>query len=678
MTPGESEGTLLMGPDDGRPRSQARLRARHRAYRIAAECELVTDELSRLEHRNWSDAFGRVLLAARRLIALTAPGSESNPPLFDAAQRPGQRLLDAQTEILGAVHAVSAAATARLEDETVSRALRTIRRLALGLFDTGDPSVDEPAATPAPSRDSALERKPTVLVVEDDIRILQLLERTLVSWGLEVVTAPNGRDGLEIAMRAAIDLILTDIEMPQMDGLTLLENLKSRPATRNIPVIVVSSVDDMDHVTRCIQLGAEDHIPKPFSHQLLSARVRASLERKRLHDAETDALRRITALIEAAEAVERDAYTQDSLSAVTSRQDGLGRLARVFDHMVTTLKSKEERLRRRLLRLRNEVSDSQLAAQPGRPASEGAVTPGEVIGARFEIVGRLGEGGMGTVYQAFDRELGEVIALKMVRRELLESDPQVLDRLKSEIRLARKLSHPNIVRAHDLGEWHGRYYITMEKVQGITVAELLDRRGRLTLESTIAIGTQLCDALAVAHANEIVHRDIKPANLLIDEAGTLKVMDFGIARHLRSVTGVQTGGGYLIGTPLYMAPELLVGGKPDARTDLFSVGVVLYECLTGRLPFDGDSPMELFARIMDEEMTRLGGLVPDLPASMIALVEQQLRFDAQARIQSARELGRRLSEVDYSMAAEPAAVPFTPPPQNDSGAAPTGRTPRAP
>jgi serine/threonine protein kinase len=251
------------------------------------------------------------------------------------------------------------------------------------------------------------------------------------------------------------------------------------------------------------------------------------------------------------------------------------------------------------------------------------------------------------VYHARDRELDEEVALKIVRRELVREDPTIVERLKSEIRLARKISHPNVVRTHDLGEWNGRYFITMEKVSGVTVAALLDRRGRLSIDSALAIGAQLCEALAVAHDNDIVHRDIKPANLLVDPNGVLKVMDFGIARSTTADSAGQTAHGFIIGTPRYMAPELLMGGIANAQTDIFAVGVVMYECLTGRLPYKGESPTELFAEILDVGTPRLAPQVPDLPRQLEELILRQLRFDADARSPSARELAQKFAELEH-------------------------------
>jgi DNA-binding response OmpR family regulator len=645
------DDTQIITLDDAQLRAEKRIGARRRAYRIAAECEFLQNELLRTEHRNWNDAFGRVLMAARRLIAMTPAGGEE---MFGPDMRPVARIKEVQDEILAAVTSLAAAAAGAPRDDPAARGVHIIRELARQLFTGPEEALHQAGRRSDVSHAPAnTERRSSVLAIDDDANILNLLKRSLESWGLDVLTARDGREGLATlnANANTIDLVLTDIEMPHLDGVALLGAIKAHPDTKRIPVIVISSTDDTDSVSRCIELGAEDHISKPFAAQLLSARVKASLERKRLHDAEMDGLRRIGRLIAAAEAVERNTYSPDALDGLKGTSDGLGQLARVFDRMVTGLKTKEERLQQRLKGLRVVVSGSQQSVKGHGPlSSDSPFALGDAVADRFEIVGQLGRGGMGAVYLARDRELNEEVALKVVRRELVAEDPQILERLKSEIRLARKISHPNVVRAHDIGEWQGRYFITMEKVSGVTVSDLLDQRGRLTVESTLAIVTQLCEALAVAHDNDIIHRDVKPSNLLVDERGTLKVMDFGIARRLTAASGNLTKEGFLVGTPQYMAPELLMGAKPGVRTDLFAVGVVMYECVTGRLPFEGETSIELYASVLDDTCPRVGKLVPEVPSQLEALIHQQLRFDPAARSASARDLGHMLSELDHGKA----------------------------
>jgi DNA-binding response OmpR family regulator len=485
-----------------------------------------------------------------------------------------------------------------------------------------------------------------LLVVDDDPAARRALTRLLDRLGYEVIVAEHGRAALEFAEARALDLILTDITMPELDGFELLRRLKGSDRTREVPVIVVSGVDDLESVARCIEQGAEDHVTKPFEAILLQARVRACLERKRMRDLELAYLRRVGQISAAAEAVEREAYEPGSLDAVAGQDDELGRLARVFDRMVLGMRSREDRLQRRLAHLRHEMQQAR-----SRPSGAAAAIPGEssfasgqLIGGRYEILGELGKGGMGMVYHARDRELGEEIAIKVVRRDLVQQNPSLVERLKSEIRLARRITHRNVVRTHDLGEWQGVCFLTMEYVRGISVEELLNTRGALTVESTLAVGTQLAEALAVAHEQQIVHRDIKPANLLVDAEGYLKVTDFGLARVVEDSRQV-TMAGFVVGTPGYVAPELHLGAAADARSDLFSAGVVLYECLTGRPPFDASSPVAIVDRVLQGKPRPIGELAPRVPPALVALIERLMQRDPKDRPATARELAEQLGAI---------------------------------
>ena len=276
--------------------------------------------------------------------------------------------------------------------------------------------------------------------------------------------------------------------MPEVDGYAVLEELKGSPATRDIPVIMISALDDMPSVVRCIEHGAEDFLPKPFDPVLLRARISASLEKKRLRDAEKEYLEQVQRVIEAASAVEGGKYAPGTLSAVAQRGDALGRLARVFDGMATQVKAREDRLREQVRSLRGEIDVARRRTADFPAALDGGnLHAGQNFAERYEIIAVVGRGGMGTVYRARDRELDEEIAIKTVRPEFVMDD-SLIDRFKSEIRLTRRITHRNVVRAHDFGEWRGIYYLTMEYVEGITLRQLIDTQGRLGIPSTLAIG----------------------------------------------------------------------------------------------------------------------------------------------------------------------------------------------
>src|SRR6266702_1861238 len=240
------------------------------------------------------------------------------------------------------------------------------------------------------------------------------------------------------------------------------------------------------------------------------------------------------------------------------------------------------------------------AARPSRESGD-ALLPGTVFANRYEVKELLGTGGMGVVYRAFDRELQEPVAIKTLRPEALGGDGVALERFKQEIRLARKITHRNVVRTYDLGEIGGTYYLTMEYVEGTSLKQLIVTRGRLPVPVVLTIGKQLCRALEVAHEQGVIHRDIKPQNMVVDPTGFLKVMDFGIARLATPATGKGlTQEGMSIGTPDYMSPEQLSGLELDARSDLYSAGVVLFECLTARVPFEAASVYALIAKHLEQ------------------------------------------------------------------------------
>jgi serine/threonine protein kinase len=249
------------------------------------------------------------------------------------------------------------------------------------------------------------------------------------------------------------------------------------------------------------------------------------------------------------------------------------------------------------------------------------------------------------VYRAFDREVGETVALKALRPELGALDSTLLERFKQELRLARRITHRNVVRTYDLGEADGVYFITMEYVRGTTVGALIRDAGRLDVPATLTIGKQVCRALEVAHEEGIVHRDIKPQNLLVEPGGFLKVMDFGIARLAERPAQALTAVGVVVGTPQYMAPEQLLGEPVDHRTDLYSTGAVLYECLTGRPIFDAPNLMALMARHVDGVPPDPITLNPDVPEALSRVVARAIERRPEERWQSALDLLRALETV---------------------------------
>ncbi len=279
-----------------------------------------------------------------------------------------------------------------------------------------------------------------------------------------------------------------------------------------------------------------------------------------------------------------------------------------------------------------------LALPPEAVLTTGALAPGMVISGRYRILHLIGVGGSGVVYKAMDDELGEPIAIKTLRRDVvLDVEGSGLERLRSEIRLARRITHVNVVRIHDIGEAGGVHFITMEHVAGTPLDRLIAQHGRLPVPATLSIGRQLCRALVIAHEQGIIHRDIKPQNLIVQPDGVLKVMDFGIARLVRRST-VLTAEGAVVGTPAYMAPEQLLDEDVDERVDVYAAGVVLYECVTGRRPLDASSPAALIGRLLSETPPRADAVEPSVPQHLASVIERAMARDRNARPESAAAL----------------------------------------
>ena len=319
-------------------------------------------------------------------------------------------------------------------------------------------------------------------------------------------------------------------------------------------------------------------------------------------------------------------------------RDEIGELAAAFDSMRAELQEQHRMADFLLDALGSAGAAAKTQIIAGSVAGIGV---GGILAGRYEIRSQLGEGGMGVVYSAFDRELGEPVAIKSLRPELL-GDPGVLERFKQEIRLARRISHPNVVRTHDLGEVDGFYFITMEFVEGTSLDQLIARKGALPLDVTLTIGRQLCRALEVAHAQGVVHRDIKPQNLVVDLQGFLKVMDFGIARLVEGQRGQPgtglTAAGAVIGTPEYMAPEQLMGQPVDGRVDLYAAGLVLFECATGRRLVTGESFATILLKQVQEPPPDPRTMVPSLPDAFSRLVLRALAKQPGERWQTATEM----------------------------------------
>ncbi|MDQ6620449.1 MAG: protein kinase [Pseudomonadota bacterium] len=280
-----------------------------------------------------------------------------------------------------------------------------------------------------------------------------------------------------------------------------------------------------------------------------------------------------------------------------------------------------------------------------------ATEPVQRLG-RYQIREVVGEGAMATVYKAYDPDINRTLAVKLLKAQL-RGDDEYHTRFVREAKGAGILSHPNIVTVFDVGEDNNHPYIAMELVEGPTLANFLRERRALSTAEIVQIGIELTRALDYAHRKGIIHRDVKPGNIMLaGESHTVKVADFGICRIEDNEATQQTQVGNLVGTPHYMSPEQVVGEKVDARSDLFSAGVVLYQLLTGALPFEGDTLISVAYKITKAEPAPIDKLRPDLPHSLRRIIERALKKQPEKRFQSGQEFAAALSGVATELAEE--------------------------
>ncbi len=299
---------------------------------------------------------------------------------------------------------------------------------------------------------------------------------------------------------------------------------------------------------------------------------------------------------------------------------------------------------------------------PDAPYAQGEELVGTLLADRYGILALLGQGGMGAVYKAHDTELERLVALKLIRPDLA-SNPEILRRFKQELILAREVTHRNVIRIFDLGQAKGFKFITMEYVEGRDLRVILREREKLPPEETVRIIAQVCRALEAAHAAGVVHRDLKPQNIMLDAKDRVYVMDFGIAHSLETPGMTQTGA--LMGTPEYMSPEQAKGIKVDPRSDLFSLGIIFYELLTGISPFKADTALATLLKRTQERAQPPAEIDPAIPKAISDVVMKCLEIDRDQRFSNAREILEDLGqEMPTSVrTVAPTLPPLIPAPQ---------------
>jgi len=422
----------------------------------------------------------------------------------------------------------------------------------------------------------------TLLVVDDEEMNRDVLSRRLERKGYQVVVAEGGREAIDAVGDQAIDLVLLDVMMPEVDGLQVLEVLRRRHSQTELPIIMATAKGESEDVVRALELGANDYVVKPLDFPVVLARV-------------------------------------------------------------------ESQLRSRATAAKASAGASDPATPDKREPSPSEVGPGVTLAGKYRLDALLGSGTFGAVYRARHLELDHDVAVKVLR-SAMSADPEALSRFRSEGAAACRLSHPNAVAVHDSGVTGGDVaYLVMELLDGVSLDRELSESGMLAPHRAAEILLPVLDVLAEAHDAGLVHRDVKPGNVFLHRARgreVVKVLDFGIAKLMGETATSQqlTRDGLLVGTPTYMAPERLNNQDYDGRSDVYSVGVMLFLMLTARLPYvaEGGDLMALVVQHMRQPVPSVREHAPGVSAEVEAVVTRALAKNPDER-PDARELARQLS-----------------------------------
>jgi CheY-like chemotaxis protein len=454
-----------------------------------------------------------------------------------------------------------------------------------------------------------------VLIVDETPANVSFLSDLLVERGYEVAATTSALRALVLAETRAPDLIMLDVGMTEMSGFDLCRALKSNEATRAIPVLFLSALDDAVDRVAAFNAGGVDYVTKPFQVEEVLARLETQLKLARL---------------------QRELATRNA------------ELARLNEELGK-------------VRHRGDLAFSTLAE----------LLPGQVLDGKYRLNACIGVGGFGTVFRATHLQLAREVAVKVFRPAPGNDTPLGLARFRAEGAATCRVDHPNVVAVLDSGiSERGIAYLVMELLVGHTLAVELDRKGPLAISRALEIAIPVCRALAEAAANHVVHRDIKPSNVFLHVARgieVVKVVDFGIAKLMGEApaedappSGVLGGG--IVGSPTYMSPERLLGTPYDQRSDVYSVGVMLYEMLSGRLPLESSTervPPGL--RHLVEDPPSLSQLLPSVPPALESVVMTAMARKAEQR-PSAEELAYVLGTFDRSDAGPQSYRPSNAPP----------------
>ncbi|MEW6210164.1 MAG: protein kinase [Acidobacteriota bacterium] len=422
-----------------------------------------------------------------------------------------------------------------------------------------------------------------ILVVDDNEMNRDILSRYLRRQGHDVAAAAGGSEAFTLMRQRRFDLVLLDVMMDEMDGFEVIRRMKGDPALSDIPVIFISALDDTQGKVRAFKAGGVDYITKPFQAEEVVARAENQLK--------------------------------------------ISRLQRELARQNQELMRRNEELM--AARKRTELVFSALAE----------ALPGTVLDDKYHLEHKIGSGGFGAVYHALHRGLNRPVAVKVFRPMHGNDSPEGLERFQREGISASRINHPNAVAILDCGiSSAGIAYLVMELLEGKTLTDEMEEKERLTVARSIEIITPVCDVLAEAHRLGIIHRDIKPDNIFLHQSRDgeiVKVVDFGLAKVLdaENVDRAMTMAGKIVGTPVYTAPERFFDKPYDGRADVYSLGIVMYEMLTGRVPFQ---PVEggiyaVAVMHLTKEPQPLRELNSDIPEEVEAVVMKALVKDAENR-----------------------------------------------
>ena len=410
------------------------------------------------------------------------------------------------------------------------------------------------------------------LVVDDDAAIVHLLRRFLESDGFDVEVAASGPEGLEALQRRPVELVITDLSMPAMTGIEMIREARARGS--NAAFVVLTAVGSVPAAVEAMKTGAFEFLEKPVRFDHLRKVVAAAVDHRRQS---------------AVQVQTGDVLSERPVPGASSAPG---------------------------------FPSSPAAGPPPLPPGDTGRCPAQQIG-RYEVLGLIGRGGMGEVYRCRDPLIGRVVAVKVLRvsTERPERSAELVARFQREAAAAGTLQHPGIVAVHDLGRdpQLGLWFIVLELVVGRAFDVVLEQRKRLPPAEAVSIGFQVADALAFAHARGVVHRDVKPANVLVRDDGTTKLLDFGLA----AMQGRDlTNAGQVLGSPSYMAPERIRGRPGDATVDQFSLGVLLYESLVGRNPFDGETHEARMVAVLESRPERADRARRGVPPALGELIDR--------------------------------------------------------